>query len=384
MTITTFINSAVNRSRALATADQILPTAERERACSTITSWDAYRRTPLVERPDLAQAVRVGAVLVKDESVRSHLRSFKSLGGAYAVQCAHQRWRAQGFHGDPVVTCVTDGNHGLSVAWGAQRLGIECVIYVPSVVSEARAAVIELYGATVRRIEGNYDEMTRQNADDARRNGWIVVTDTETEEGESNPAVIDVMQGYGVFARELADGLARRKPTHIFLQAGCGGMAGAVLPELMRACPETRFVIVEPERAACLQSSARAGSVQVVGGDLHTRMVGMSVGEVSRPAWDILEAGVDGYAAIGDRYVDQAMRMLAFPSDESSPIESGETGCAGLVTLLELEGADHVRAELGIDSSSTLVLINTEGATDRESYRRIVGEPGPHEEFTVA
>lgn len=173
-----------------------------------------------------------------------------------------------------------------------------------------------------------------------------------------------------MLAKELAGGIADEGVTHIVLQAGCGGMAGAVMPELLRAAPHARIVIVEPERAACLQESARANEIVVVTGDLDTRMVGMSVGEVSRPMWPIIHAGAAGYVSFGDQYVEEAMRLLGRPSDDSAPIESGETGCAGLVALLELQSDPDARRALALDDTSRVVLINTEGATDPESYRR--------------
>lgn len=376
MTLTVYTNSHTDREAALAAAAELLTADEREHAWKTITAWPEYRRTPFVERPDLAERARVGRVFVKDESLRSHLRSFKSLGGAYAVQRAHQRWQEAGKQGPFVVSCVTDGNHGLSVAWGAKALGVECIIYVPTVVSDERAEKIAEQGATVHRIDGNYDEVTRLHASHAAHEGWTIVTDTEGRQDETNQSVIDVMQGYGVLARELGDDFATiAPPTHVFMQAGCGGMAAAILPDMMRAAPSADFLVIEPERAACLQASAREGEAKVIEGDLATRMVGMSAGEVSQPAWRINYPAVAGYAAIGDELVNEAMRSLSIPTGGAQPVESGETGCAGLAALLELERDKQARATLDVDENSIVVLINTEGATDPESYERIVGKP---------
>lgn len=373
MTLTAHVSTSLDPARALRAARNLLPASGRDRAWEDITGWAAYRRTPLVDRPDLAALTGVARLAVKDESLRSHLRSFKSLGGAYAVERAHERWLAAGGEGEFVATCTTDGNHGLSVAWGARALGVACVVYVPSVVSPARAEAIAAQGAEVRRIDGTYDDVTRRNAADADANGWTVVTDTEALPGEPRQAVVDVMQGYGILSRELVEDAAGAPPTHVFLQGGCGGLAGAVIPAIIDAFPQARIVVIEPERAACLQESARAGAPRAVGGDLRTRMVGMSVGEVSLPAWAIIEPAAFGYAAFGDELVDRAMRLLALPPEGVAPIESGETGCAGLVALLELERNEEARRALGLDASSSVVVVNTEGATDRESYERIVG-----------
>ncbi|WP_018600027.1 diaminopropionate ammonia-lyase [Mycobacterium sp. 155] len=372
MTLTTYINPDVDVTAALAAASALLTPEAAEHAWDTITSWPEYSRTPLISRPDVAKRARVGEILVKDESLRSELRSFKSLGGAYAVQLAYQRWQARRDATPFVASCVTDGNHGLSVAWGAKNLGVECIVYVPAAVSQARADAIAAQGATVTRIDMNYDEVTELHTKDAEANGWAVITDTAPRADTPLESVVDVMNGYSVLARELADELAEARPTHVLMQAGCGGMAGAIMPAMLRVVPEAKFVVVEPERAACLQASARAGEITVVTGDLHTRMIGMSVGETSRPTWPIIHAGTTGYVACGDGYVDEAMRMLGRPENGYTAIESGETGCAGLVALLELSTDDEARRALGLDESSRVVIINTEGATDAQSYRAVM------------
>lgn len=193
-------NQVVDREKALAAAS-FLTTEGARHAWETITAWPEYRRTPLVSRPDLAQLTGVGEVLVKDESLRSQLRSFKSLGGAYAVQLAHERWKQSGVSTPFVATCVTDGNHGLSVAWGAKNLGVPCVVHVPSAVSEPRAAAIAEQGATVKRVDGNYDEVTELHAREADGNGWSVITDTASSPDTPLETVIDVMNGYSVLGK---------------------------------------------------------------------------------------------------------------------------------------------------------------------------------------
>lgn len=374
MALSTFVNPRTDMAQALRAADKYLTPDAAGHAWSTITAWPEYHRTPTISRPDLAAITSVGAVLVKDEAVRSKLRSFKSLGGAYAVQLAHQRWQREGGARPFVPSCVTDGNHGLSVAWGAKALGLECVIYVPAVVSQARADAIAEQGAIVVRVDGNYDEVTEAHGKDATRQGWTVITDSSPRPESPTQSPIDVMNGYSVLAREMAEDLHGQGVTHVLIQGGCGGLAGAILPALLRSTPDTRFIIVEPERAACLQLSARRGELSVVDGDLHTRMVGMSVGEVSRLAWPIIAPSVEGYVSVGDQRVEQAMRLLGQPASGARAIESGETGCAGLVALLELADDAGARSALSIDDASRIVLINTEGATDKASYRIVMDQ----------
>lgn len=362
MAISVYENPMIDLAQAKRFAEDLLDADGRQRAWETITKWPEYRRTPLVTRPDLADKTGVGSLYIKDESQRSMLKSFKSLGGAYAVGLAYERWKEAGAKGEFIVSCVSDGNHGLSVAWGARSLGIKCVIYLPTVVSPERANSILAQGAEVRRIDGNYDEVTRIHAEDANTFGWTIVTDTESEPGVKNPAVVDVMQGYGVLARELVEDLQGITPTHVIMQAGCGGLVGSILPELMDSLPNTDFVIVEPERAACLQESAKAGRPTVVTGDLDTKMVGLSVGEISLPAWGIIQPAVRYYISIDDAHVEEAM-SLALHTEQHTPIEAGETGLAGLVALLGISGDEDLRQKLKIDGDSTVVLINTEGIT---------------------
>lgn len=341
-----------------------------------ITRWAGYAPSPVVECADIAQRLGVAAVLVKDESQRLGLKSFKSLGGAYAVHRAYQRWQDEGGRGEFVVTCVTDGNHGLSVASGAQSLGLRCVIYLPDVVTEKREQAIAAFGAEVVRRPGSYDDVTRDNARDAATYGWTIVTDTSSTEIE-NQSVTDVMQGYRVLAQEIVDAWDTLRPTHIVLQAGCGGMAGAVVGHLLtrmglRELPTV--VVVEPENAACLTESARAGEPAVVTGALDTLMAGLSVGEISLAAWEILKDSADHYVAVSDENVAPAMRLLGTPETERPAVVSGETGAAGLAAVLSLaQDRDHFQA-VGLGAGSRVLLINTEGDTDPELYQQIMAE----------
>lgn len=358
--------------------ERLLPEAGYREAVETLTRWSRYAPTPLVSCPDIAAAAGVDRLLVKDESARLGLKSFKSLGGAYAVRRAYRRWREE--HGDDrpitdfVVTCVTDGNHGLSVAWGAREIGGRCVIAVPDAVSDRRAKEIADLGAEVRRIRGNYDEVTIAHGAEAARAGWIVITDTSSTDVD-NVTVRDVMQGYRVLAQELVDQCGDQFPTHVFLQAGCGGMAGALTAHLLTRWPADRFpavVLVEPEEAACLLESAQAGEPRVVGGTHGTLMGGLAVGEISLLAWEILRDSVRHFTAIDDSPVPPAMRRLARPATERPPVVSGETGAAGVAALTSLAADARSRSQLGLDQHSRVLVINTEGDTDPERYAQLV------------
>jgi diaminopropionate ammonia-lyase len=341
--------------------------AERE-----ITGWPDYRATPLVSLPGLARALGLASLVYKDERGRFGLKSFKALGGAYAVRRVLER------EGRPAravtVTCATDGNHGRSVAWGARLFGCNCVIFIHETVSEGRAEAIRRYGADVVRVKGNYDDAVRHAAAEAARNGWFVVSDTSYEGYREVPA--DVMHGYGVMASEIVRQVpAGEVPTHVFVQVGVGALAAAICARFWLAWgpKRPRFVAVEPARADCLVRSLEAGRPVVVHGDLETVMAGLACGEVSELAWEVLREGADAALAIGDDWAIAAVRALAAPRDGDPAIVAGETGGAGLAALLALADRAEMRARLGLNGSSRVLLLGSEGDTDPEIYRRIVG-----------
>ncbi|MEO8302970.1 MAG: diaminopropionate ammonia-lyase [Betaproteobacteria bacterium] len=363
--------------------------AERE-----IGLWPGYAETPLHRLPALAARFGVASLCYKDESGRFGLGSFKALGGAYAVfRILKSSIEAQnGDHavrsrdiiaGDwreiveaITVTCATDGNHGRSVAWGAKLFGCRCVIFVHEHVSEGRRAAIAKFGAEVIRVSGNYDDSVRHAAAQAREQGWTVVSDTTYEGYREIP--IDVMHGYGVMAREIVRQMTDGPPTHVFVQAGVGGLAASVCASFWIAWQARRpaLVIVEPIEADCHFQSGLAGRPVAVPGKLDTVMAGLACGEVSPLAWEILDAGAAAYAVVDDRFAIDAMRVLARPSAGDPAIVAGETGGCGLALMLALERRDELRDTLGLDESSCVLLIGSEGDTDAQIYRRIVGGAG--------
>jgi diaminopropionate ammonia-lyase len=358
-------------------------------ARSEITSWTGYQETPLRKLPGLARELGISQVYYKDEGGRFGIGSFKALGGAYAVfrliQKEIERKTGKQVHAAEIlsgayhdvtsqmtVTCATDGNHGRSVAWGARMFGCRCVIYVHETVSEGRCAAIEQYGAEVRRVPGNYDDAVRQADTDARSNGWFVVSDTSYEGYVSVPR--DVMQGYSVMVDEALRQMAS-PPTHVFVQGGVGGLAAAVCAHLWQCYGSRRpvYVVVEPEKADCLYRSALAGKPTAVHGALDTIMAGLACGEVSLLAWQILRPGADAFMTMTDEAAVEMMRILADGHDGDEPIVSGESAVAGLVGLA-LAASDHdARARLAIGPDSVALLFGTEGATDQDIYRQIVG-----------
>jgi diaminopropionate ammonia-lyase len=332
-------------------------------ARAEIASWPGYAPTPLAALPDIARSAGIARVDYKDESGRFGLGSFKALGGAYAVL---RQIRAAGRPArDIVVTCATDGNHGRSVAWGARRFGCACVIYVHETVSQGRIDAIAAYGAEIRRVPGTYDDAVREAARDAGANGWIVVSDTSYPGYTDIPR--DVMQGYAVMVEEA---LAARDlpPTHVFVQAGVGGLAAAVCGHLWETLGDARprTIVVEPDRAACLFESARQGRAANIAGALDTAMAGLACGETSLLAWEILEEGASDFLTVPDEAAFAAMRLLA------PRLVAGESAVAGLVGLLGVAARPELARALGLDAASRVLLIGSEGDTDPALYRKIV------------
>ncbi len=359
-----------------------------------IATWTGYEPTPLVPLPGLASALGVGGIWYKDESLRFDLNSFKALGGAYAVlrllvREIERRKNISGvtspdllagghkdIAGELTVTCATDGNHGRSVAWGAYLFGCNCVIFIHENVSQARQQAIEYYGARVERVPGNYDDSIKHAAQMAEKHGWYVVSDT------SYPGYMDVprhvMEGYTVLAGEVVEQLDGARPSHLFVQGGVGGFPAAVIARLWEAWGAERpwASVVEPDRAACILESIQAGEPRVVGGDLDTLMAGLACGTVSLLAWEILAEGADDVMAVPDTGVGPAMKLLAEGVGDDPPLVAGESAVAGLLGLIAARRDEEVSKKMGLGPESEVLLIGTEGDTDPDLYRDLVGQRG--------
>jgi diaminopropionate ammonia-lyase len=369
---------------------QVLSLAAFDEARREITSWPGYQVTPLRRLSMLAAAVGVGEIYYKDEAGRFGLGSFKALGGAYAVfkllrQAIHERTGAtvsspdliSGKYADHTrqitVTSATDGNHGRSVAWGAQTFGCRCVIYVHETVSERRCRAIAAYGAEVRRVAGTFDDAVRRAGADAAAQGWHVVFDTVYEGYTDVPR--DVMQGYSLMADEVLAQANDIAPSHVFVQGGVGGLAAGVCSYLWErfGTARPRFVVVEPDRADCFYRSAVAGKPTPAEGALDTIMAGLACGEVSILAWRILDIGADAFMSIDDEAAADCMRLLAEGRGGDNPVVAGESAVAGLAGFLLASTDLDARKRLALGSDSTVLVFGTEGATDPDVYVRIVG-----------
>lgn len=363
------------------------------RAKAEISAWPGYAPTPLVALAGLAKALDIGALLYKDESRRFGLKSFKALGGAYAVlRVIQTRLRDDhgiegtgasdliaGDHRDLVtgvtVAAATDGNHGRAVAWGAQMFGCPCIIYLHANVSTVRELEIAKYGATIRRVEGSYDDSVRQCAAECRAEGWQVVADTSAG-GVDWSVTCTVLQGYALMIDEVMDQIQGQTPlTHVMVQGGVGGLAAAVAGYLWErlGSDRPRLIVVEPARADCIFRSVAAGRPTLVPGDTETFMACLSAGEISLVAWEILKIAADHVIALPDEAAEEAMRLLATGVDGDPSIVAGESGCAATAGLVAAALDGTVRMALELEADSRVLVVGSEGATDPEIYQRVVG-----------
>lgn len=367
----------------------ILSIADAEEAYAEISAWTGYEATELHELKGISGQIGIARLWYKDEAQRFGLGSFKALGGAYAVfvqlkrAIEAQTGRTLSIQdlidkhyadilSSVVVSCATDGNHGRSVAWGAQLFGCQSVIYIHRDVSPGREKAIAAYGAEVVRTRGNYDASVRRAAADAKKFNRIVVSDTSYQGYMEIPKYVAL--GYTVMLKEIVEQLRGEIPTHVFIQGGVGGLASAVCGYFWQYWAEKRprMIIVEPEAANCLQESARAGTPVKVEGDLNTLMAGLACGEVSLLAWEIISVGVDDFVTVDESSVGPCMRLLANGEYGDKKIVSGESAVAGLAAVIAASQSGDMTQKLELDSQSRVLLIGTEGATDPELYKSIL------------
>jgi len=357
-------------------------------ARAEITTWDGYSPTPLVQLDALSKSVGVSGIYYKDEGQRFGLGSFKALGGAYAglrvlarelsrqlghevtLEDIHSGRYAKQVSG--ITLCsATDGNHGKSLAWGAQRFGCKCKIYIHAEVSEGRAKALRQYGADVIRVEGDYDDSVNIAREQANEHGWFVVSDTSWE-GYTEPPR-DVMAGYGVLVDEIATQIDA-PPTHVFVQGGVGGLAAAVFARLSQIYGDDapRMIVVEPELAACLFASAKVGTPRSVNIEEETWMGGLSCGEPSEMAWQVLRETASDFVTVPESLVKPSLKILAEPLGGDAPIAAGESAIAGLAALLAIMQNTKRATALGLSEQSRVLLIGSEGITDSETYAAVM------------
>ena len=361
-------------------------------------SFPQYAPTPLASLPETAELLGLGSIHVKDESKRFGLNAFKVLGGSYAIGCllgeklglaageinystlSSEENRAR--LGDVTFVTATDGNHGRGVAWSATAFGMKSVVYMPRGSAQERLENIRAEGADAGITELNYDDTVRLASRHAEEYGWVLVQDTTWEGYTQIPR--HIMQGYCTMALEAAEQLPQ-KPTHIFLQAGVGAMAGAMAGFFASLYSEDKPIItvVEPNRADCLFRTAKAndGALHFVTGDMDTIMAGLACGEPCSIAWEVLSDCADHFLSVPEYAAAKGMRILGNPAGNDDRVISGESGAsafgavAAIMTEPELA---PIRESLELDRNSRVLFFSTEGATDRENYRAIVWDGKYH------
>lgn len=368
-----------------------------EEAAAFHRSFPQYAVTPLASLEGMAGMLGVGKIFVKDESHRFGLNAFKVLGGSFAIgrylaektgreiaSLGHDVLTSEAFRaevGQTTFVTATDGNHGKGIAWTARQLGQRARVFMPKGSTSARFRQIAAEGAVVTIEPYNYDDCVRlAHAHAASIEGGVLVQDTAWEGYEQLPGWI--MQGYGTMAKEAAEQLLARGekcPTHIFLQAGVGSLAGAVQGYFFNRYPDAppTVVIVEASAADCLYQGARAGdgTSRKVEGELSTVMAGLSCGEPNIRAWEILRNHSTAFVSCPDWVTERGMRLLAAPLPGDPQVISGESGAVGmglLATLLTDASYADLREAIGLGSDSRVLLFSTEGDTDPAHYRKVV------------
>ncbi|MBE5947401.1 MAG: diaminopropionate ammonia-lyase [Lachnospiraceae bacterium] len=335
-------------------------------------SFTEYDVTPLVRLDNLAKHIGIAGFFVKDESYRFGLNAFKVLGGSYAMAKY-----ARGDRKNITFVTATDGNHGRGVAWAASRMGCDAYVYLPKGTATERLQNILRLGVHAEITDLNYDDAVRHAMRMAEENGWILIQDTSWPGYEDIPTKI--MQGYTTMGTELKEQLGDVVPTHIFLQAGVGAMAGAMTAYFSdlygEKCP--KIIIVEPERANCIFMTAEAsdGQLHYYTGEMDSIMAGLCCGEPCTIAWDILKDYADYVVACSDVIAEKGMRLLGKPFGEDKRIVSGESGAVttGLVAALMTNPKfSGIREQIGLSDKSIVLCISTEGDTDKENYNKIV------------
>lgn len=356
-------------------------------------SFPAYTKTPLAELKALAGELGIKNFYVKDESYRFGLNAFKVLGGSYSMgryiaeeiglsldELSYEKLTSKEVKeklGDKTFVSATDGNHGRGVAWTARELQQKSVIFMPKGSAQERLENIRAAGAEASITDMNYDDCVRLAEKNAQEKGWIVVQDTAWEGYEKIPRWI--MQGYASMALEAIEQLGDVVPTHVFLQAGVGSMAGGVAGLIANYYGDKKpqIIVVEPNKADCIYKTAEAkdGKLHFVTGDMDTIMAGLACGEPNAIGWNVLRETAEYAISCPDWTAAEGMRVLGNPLGEDPKVISGESGACtpGFVsTVLRRQDLAWLKEELGLNEDSVVLCFSTEGDTDRKNYREIV------------
>jgi diaminopropionate ammonia-lyase len=340
---------------------------EIDNAYSSISKWEGYNPTPLISLNKLSKELNLNNIYYKDENKRFDLKSFKALGGAYAVEKVTQGNK------DIVVATATAGNHGRSVAWGARRLGLKCKIFISEFVSDARGQAMADLGADVIKVKGNYEKSLMECIKQSTENNWQIVQDVAWKDYMQVPTY--TMAGYTVMMKEIVDQINNEKISHIILQAGVGGMAGAMVAGIARYLdyvPVT--IVVEPDSAACVLESIKTGKIEKIDIKRESLMGGMSCGEVSLVPWEILKNSVKYCISLPDDDIAKTMRLLGNSTFSEEKIVAGENSAPGVISLIACCEDEKIKEKIGLSENSNVMLIGCEGDTDQKMYQKLINQ----------
>ena len=350
--------------------DQILRSISKDDiddAYNSISKWEGYAPTPLISLNKLSKELSLKNIFYKDEDKRFDLKSFKALGGAYAVE------KVTKGNKDIVVATATAGNHGRSVSWGARRLGLKCKIFISEYVSEARGQAMADLGADVIKVKGNYEKSLIECIKQSTENNWQIVQDVAWKDYMLVPKY--TMAGYSVMMREIIDQINNEKITHIILQAGVGGMAGAMVAGIARYLDNVpTTIVVEPDSAACVLESIRTGKIEKIDIKRESLMGGMSCGEVSLVPWEILKHSVKHCISLPDDDIGKTMKLLGNSSFSDQQIIAGENSAPGVIGLIASCEDQNIKEKLKLDQNSNVLIIGCEGDTDKEMYQKLISQ----------
>ena len=343
----------------------ILPKHYIDEAYNIISKWDNYSPTPLISLNKLSEKLKLNKIFYKDESKRFHLKSFKALGGAYAVE------KVTKGNKKIIISTATAGNHGRSVAWGSKKLGLKCKIFISEYVSEFRAEVMKSFGADVIRVKGNYDNSLKECIKQSKQNNWQIVQDVAWEDYKLIPKL--TMAGYSVMMKEISEQINNQKISHIILQAGVGGMAAAMVAGIARYLNYIpKIIIVEPESAACVLESIKSGKIKKITVEKESLMGGMSCDEISLVPWQILKNSTNHCVTVSDDYISKTVKYLANSEFSDEKIIGGECSAPGIISLVGLCNNTEISNKINLNEESNVLLFGCEGDADEELYQKLL------------
>jgi len=356
-------NYSFNKNQILSS----LSKKEIDDAYSSILKWEGYAPTPLISLNKLSKELNLKNIYYKDESKRFDLKSFKALGGAYAVE------KVTKGNKDIVVATATAGNHGRSVAWGARRLGLKCKIFISEFVSDARGKAMADLGADVVKVKGNYEKSLIECIKQSTENNWQIVQDVAWKDYMVVPKY--TMAGYTVMMKEIVDQIKNEEITHIILQAGVGGMAGAMVAGIARYLDNIPVtLVVEPDSAACVMESIKTGKIEKIDIRRESLMGGMSCGEVSLVPWEILKNSVKHCISLPDDDIAKTMKLLGNSNFSDESIIAGENSAPGVISLITSCEDQNIKKNLQLNEKSNILVIGCEGDTDKEIYKKLINQ----------